>query len=164
MTKADTGDILHILLVEDNSSHAELIKRSFEQHKIPNRITHLKDGQTALDYLFEEGDYKNVACEIPHLILLDLRMPRMDGLEVLKQLKTHEGLNKVPVVILSTSASEIYVARAYEFHANSYLVKPTDYDKFSKLITDLGQYCMAWNQDPWYDEKLNPEISIKDLV
>jgi len=164
MTQADKGEILHILLVEDNSSHAEIIKRSFEQHNVPNQITHLTDGQTALDYLFEEGEYKNLACEIPHLILLDLRLPKIDGLEVLKHIKTHQGLNKIPVVILSTSAAEIDVARAYECHANSYLVKPMDYDKFSKLIADLGQYWMSWNQDPWDDDKLNPELSIKDLV
>ncbi len=162
-TKAAPED-LHILLVEDNEAHAEMIKRSFEQHSVPNRITHFKDGQAAVDFLFLEGDFAGGEYDIPHVILLDLRLPKMDGLEVLKRIKTDPGMAKVPVVVLSTSAAERDVAKAYTYHANSYLVKPMEFEEFRKMMVDLGFYWMNWNQDPWDKKKLNPELNVNDLV
>lgn len=164
MVNNSSGEPIHILLVEDNDAHAELVKRGFEQHRVLNRITHLKDGKAAIDFLFTEGEYSEAELDLPHIILLDLRLPKVDGLEVLKQIKSDQGMNKIPVVILSTSAAEQDVARAYSFHANSYLVKPMDYDKFRELMADLGYYWMAWNQDPWDKQKLNPELDVKDLL
>lgn len=143
------GEPLHLLLVEDNEAHAELIKRSFNQHRVANRITHVQDGQAALDYLFAQGEHQGAKVDMPHLVLLDLRLPKVDGLDVLRKIKTDESLQKMPVVILTTSAAEKDLAMAYKYNANSYVVKPIDYEKFHQLMDDLGYYWMGWNQDPW---------------
>jgi len=149
MSEKINGKPLHILLVEDNEAHAELVMRSFEHHRVSNQITHVQDGQAALDYLLNQGDYAQSAPELPHVVLLDLRLPKVDGLEVLKRIKTNNKLIKLPVVILTTSAAEKDIAEAYEYHANSYVVKPMDFEKFEKLMDDMGYYWMAWNRDPW---------------
>lgn len=146
------GQLLSILLVEDNLAHAELIKRSFEDHKVANQITHVPDGEQALDYLFQRGAFSDKRKNPrPHVILLDLRLPRIDGLDVLKQIRTadDEALKRVPVVILTTSDAEKDVAQAYERHANSYVVKPLDFEGFSGLMNDLGFYWLGWNYYPW---------------
>lgn len=134
-----------ILLVEDNPDHAELIVRSFEDHPIRNRILHLSDGEAALDYLLEASPK---APPLPRLVLLDLRLPKVDGLEVLRQIRNHPILNELPVVVLSTSKADNDVDRAYNRHANSYLVKPLDFASFTSLITDLGYYWLGWNHFP----------------
>lgn len=149
MASAINGQPLRILLVEDNEAHAEMVLRSFEKHRVSNRITHVKDGQQALDFVFQQGAFADTEIAHPHVILLDLRLPKIDGLEVLKRIKTDENLLKIPVVILTTSAAEKDVASAYEYRANSYVVKPMDFDKFEQLMDDLGYYWMAWNHDPW---------------
>ena len=144
------GNPLTILLVEDNPDHAELIFRSLKDHRVANKIYHVIDGETALDYLFRRGDYAAAGkSPRPHLILLDLRLPKIDGLEVLKKIKISRKLRMIPVVILTTSEAERDVARAYEYHANSYLVKPVDFGNFSQLMIDLGFYWLAWNYHPW---------------
>ena len=153
----------NILLVEDNEAHAEIIMRCFEQHRVPNHVTHLKDGQAALDYLFIEGEYEDKNVDLPHIVFLDLRLPKVDGLEVLKRIKTEKGLNKLPVVILTTSAAEKDAAMAYDYHANSYLVKPMDYEHFKAMLDNVGHYWMTWNQDPWEISKLEPQLNIGDL-
>jgi CheY-like chemotaxis protein len=140
---------LNILLVEDNNAHAELVKRSLEGHAIPNRIIHVSDGESALDYLFRRGRFTDPDhSPLPHFVLLDLRLPRADGLEVLRQIRTAPELDKLPVVILTTSEAERDVAKAYAYHANSYLVKPLDFDQFSKLLDNLGLYWLKWNYHP----------------
>lgn len=107
------------------------------------------DGQTALDYLFRRGEYEDPKTSPrPHMILLDLRLPRVDGLEVLHQIKERDELKNVPVIILTTSEAEKDVARAYDNHVNSYLVKPVGFDEFSKLMNDLGFYWLGWNTHP----------------
>jgi CheY-like chemotaxis protein len=142
------GEPMVLLLIEDNAAHAEMVKRSFEQHKVANVVQHVDDGQKALDYLFREGEYTDAdKYPLPHFILLDLRLPKVDGLEVLRQIKTSDDLLKTPVVVLTTSAADKDIAMAYEYHANSYVVKPMDFAKFKTLMEDLGYYWMIWNQN-----------------
>ena len=144
------GEALVILLIEDNPAHAELIRRNFETHRIANRLYHVTDGEMALEYLFRRGAYADPErSPRPHLILLDLRLPKIDGLEVLKVIKTSQELRPIPVVILTTSEAEQDVLRAYQQHANSYLVKPVDFHQFTELMEELGFYWLAWNYDPW---------------
>ena len=141
-----------ILLVEDNDAHAELVKRSMEDSKVINRIYHVDDGEKALNFLFRRGDYEDPATSPrPNLILLDLRLPRVDGLEVLKAIRT-SSLNGMPVVILTSSEADADLARAYEYNASSYLVKPLDFEKFTAMMSDLGFYWLCWNKYPWKKE------------
>jgi len=152
MAKKDSlrGEPLTVLLVEDNEDHTELILRSLRDHRVANKIFHVADGEQALNYLFRRGDYTDPATSPrPHVILLDLRLPKIDGLEVLKEIRTSDELARTPVVILTTSRAEQDVARAYEYHANSYLVKPVDFDSFTRLMDDLGFYWLGWNHYPW---------------
>lgn len=143
------GEPILVMLVEDNVDHAELVIRTLEQHRIANRIRHFSDGQSALDYLMRRGEFSDPALSPrPHVILLDLRLPRVDGLEVLEQIKRTDGIQSIPVVILTTSEAEKDVARAYFNHANSYLVKPLGFDEFRKLMEDLGFYWLGWNTHP----------------
>lgn len=143
------GEPIFVMLVEDNLDHAELVMRTLEDHRIANKIKHFTDGQTALDYLLRRGEYSDpAATPRPHVILLDLRLPRVDGLEVLQTIKEDENLKAIPVVILTTSEAEKDVARAYYNHANSYLVKPLGYEEFRKLMEDLGFYWLGWNTHP----------------
>ncbi len=144
------GEPLTILLVEDNPDHAELIMRTMEDFQVANTINHLKDGQAALDYLNGRGAYADrKQFPLPHLVLLDLRLPKVDGLDVLKEVKTDDLLRAIPVVILTTSEAERDMAMAYEYHANSYVTKPVNFAEFSKLLKDLGFYWLAWNRHPW---------------
>jgi CheY-like chemotaxis protein len=144
-----TGEPLHILLVEDNEAHAELVIRGMRDQLVANRIHHVADGEQALDYLFNRGAYADTAKNPrPNLILLDLRLPRVDGLEVLKIIKTTPHLLRIPVVILTSSDAESDIARSYDHHANSYVVKPLDFKTFTKLMKDLGFYWLGWNAKP----------------
>jgi CheY-like chemotaxis protein len=143
------GKPVLVMLVEDNPDHAELVIRTLEDHRIANKIEHFSDGQSALDYLFRREKYGNPAdSPRPHVILLDLRLPRVDGLEVLKVIKDNDDLKNIPVVVLTTSEAEKDVTRAYSHHVNSYLVKPVGYEEFSKLMNDLGFYWLGWNTHP----------------
>jgi CheY-like chemotaxis protein len=147
------GEPLVILLVEDNPDHTELIKRNLANHRILNKIYNVSDGEAALDYLFRRGNFADPQkSPRPHLVLLDLRIPKIDGLEVLKEIKSSDLLKKTPVVILTTSEAENDIKIAYENHANSYLVKPVDFDTFRQLMTDLGFYWLAWNRHPFFDK------------
>ncbi|MCB8943896.1 MAG: response regulator [Ardenticatenaceae bacterium] len=141
-----TGALLKILLVEDNPAHAELIIRSLEDHKVPNDIYHAYDGEVALDYLFQRGPYNDALQNPrPHVILLDIRMPKIDGIQVLKEIKASTELKHIPVIILTTSEAEADVQKAYQNYANSYLVKPVDFDEFMQLMDELGFYWLNWN-------------------
>ena len=140
------GEPLLILLVEDNPAHARLVLRGLKDHKIANRITHVSDGQEALDYLFHHGQYSDKAKNpLPHVVLLDLRLPKVDGLEVLKEIKTSPELQRIPVVILTTSEAEKDIAQAYDYHANAYLAKPVDFNEFMNQMNDLGFFWLCWN-------------------
>jgi CheY-like chemotaxis protein len=143
------GEPLLILLVEDNEDHAELIKRSLAQNRVANRIYWVGDGEKALHYLFREGEYKDPKnSPRPNLILLDLRLPRVDGLEVLGRIKGTSDLQRIPVVILTSSSAENDIVKSYDAHANSYIVKPVDFVKFTQLMDDLGFYWLGWNERP----------------
>ena len=142
-------DTKMVLLVEDDPDHAELILRSLQNHRVAIEVCHLSDGETALDYLFRRRGFAELAARPhPHLILLDLRLPRIDGMEVLREIKASEELKDIPVVILSTSQAEGDVDRAYRNRANSYLVKPMEFDEFVRLIDELGSYWLSLNCKP----------------
>jgi CheY-like chemotaxis protein len=142
------GEPILVMLVEDNLDHAELVIRALADHRVANRIIHFTDGQSALDYLFRRGEYVDTSNPRPHVILLDLRLPRVDGMQVLQAVKESQDLRQIPVVVLTTSEAEKDVARAYNNHANSYLVKPVGYEEFVKLMQDLGFYWLNWNMPP----------------
>jgi two-component system, response regulator len=143
------GEPLVILLVEDNDDHAELVMRAMREHRVANIIYRVVDGQDALDFLFHREKYKDPGkSPSPNLILLDLRLPRVDGLEVLRTVKESTDLRRIPVVVLTSSSAESDVARSYDFHANSYVVKPLDFSTFTRLMRDLGFYWLGWNTKP----------------
>ena len=143
------GDMITILLVEDNEDHAELVRRNFAEHLVANTIHHARDGEEALHYLLHKGKYADSATSpTPHLVLLDLRLPKIDGIDVLKQIKASDTLRSIPVVVLTSSYAEQDIAKAYANSANSYLVKPVDFGKFTRLMHDLGYYWLAWNTHP----------------
>jgi two-component system, response regulator len=143
------GEPLTILLVEDNEAHAELVMRGMRDQRVANRIYHVLDGEQALDYLFCRGKFSDVTtCKKPNLILLDLRLPRIDGLEVLRIIKENPELRRIPVVILTSSDAESDIAKSYDYHANSYVVKPLDFKTFTRLMEDLGFYWLGWNASP----------------
>lgn len=151
--KTAIGAPLNILLVEDNPAHAELVIRSFKDHEIASNIYHVANGELALDYLFRRRDFTDEeAYPLPHIILLDIRMPKVNGIDVLKELKASEELRHIPVVILTTSEAEQDVANAYKHYVNSYLVKPVEFDKFMKLMEELGFYWLRWN----HNQKIAP--------
>ncbi|MEN6348777.1 MAG: response regulator [Syntrophomonas sp.] len=144
------GEVLIILLVEDNEDHAELVKRNFKAQRIANKIIHVSDGEEALNYLFRRGIYsQDEMYPLPNLILLDLRLPKIDGLTVLKEIKSSEQLRVIPTVILTSSDSEKDIKTAYRNHVNSFLVKPIDFGKFSNLMEELGMYWLGWNTNPY---------------
>lgn len=144
------GEPLTILLVEDNPDHAELVMRNMQDFQVANTIIHVEDGEAALDYLYGRREYADRnQFPLPHLMLLDLRLPKIDGLEVLREVKNNADLRAMPVVVLTTSDVERDMAMAYEFHANSYVTKPVSFTEFSRLLKDLGFYWLAWNKRPW---------------
>jgi CheY-like chemotaxis protein len=143
------GEPVVILFVEDDPAHVEIVQRNFDTCRVANRLIHVADGQAALDYLNHQGEYSDPATSPrPSTILLDLRLPKVDGLEVLKRIKADPKLKAIPVVILTTSKAEIDMVKAYEYHANSYLVKPMDFTQFTQLMETFGYYWLAWNQSP----------------
>ena len=144
------GAPIVVLLVEDDPAHAEIVRRNLLKSRIANRLEHVGDGQAALDYLYRRNGFIDpAAAPRPGLILLDLRLPRVDGIEVLKTIKRDPDLAGIPVVILTTSSAEADMARAYDCHANSYLVKPVEFEHFVELMEMLGYYWLAWNQNPF---------------
>jgi CheY-like chemotaxis protein len=143
------GQPIDILLVEDDLAHAEIVRRNLSDFRVANRIIHVEDGQTALDYLFRHGAYVDPkSSPRPHLILLDLRLPKVDGLEVLRVIKKDNDLRGIPTVVLTTSSAESDMVKAYDNGAGSYLVKPVDFEKFTKLMDAFGFYWLAWNKYP----------------
>jgi len=136
-----------ILLVEDNDDHAELVLRTFDSLGETVTVRRLVDGEQALDYLLRRGAFTDPSsAPRPDLTLLDLRLPKVDGLEVLRQVKESEALRGMPIIVLTTSAAEADVAKAYHHHANAYLVKPIEFVEFNDLLRDLGLFWLMWNK------------------
>ena len=138
---------LLLLLVEDNPDHAELVLRCLEGSPVPLRVVHVTDGDAALGYLTGRAPFA-APHDHPSLVLLDLRLPKVDGLDVLRQIKSSPDLCRIPVVVLTSSDAEGDVTRAYAAHANSYLVKPTDTDRLERMLHDVGRYWLGWNYPP----------------
>jgi CheY-like chemotaxis protein len=144
------GEPVVILLVEDDPAHAEIVIRNLEGFRVANRLIHVDDGQKALDYLYRRGEFNEPEqAPRPGLILLDLRLPKVDGLEVLEAVKGDPNLSQIPVVVLTTSAAETDMIRAYKNHANSYLVKPVTFPEFVEMMKIIGYYWLAWNEFPF---------------
>lgn len=137
---------LRVLLVEDDPDHAELVRRGLEEYGSRLQLTHVADGESALEYLKDRAPRSTPGR--PHLILLDLRLPRMDGLEVLREIKATPDLADIPCVVLTTSRAEGDMVKAYRLHANSYLVKPGDYGRFVELIAGVERYWLQVNVKP----------------
>ena len=136
-----------VLLVEDNESHYVLIERGMSQSQMEFNLIRVQDGEEALEYLRNIYDPENSNPK-PKLILMDLRLPRMDGLDVLKTIKKSDELWDIPVVVLTSSMAEPDIVRAYHYHANGYLVKHIDYSDFKEQITDTVKYWLKWNITP----------------
>lgn len=140
---------LEIILVEDNMNDAELTIRALKKNKIVNNIVHLKDGKDAIDYMFCQGAYADrVLQNNASLVLLDLRMPGMSGIEVLKKIKGNEQTKYLPVVVLTSSKESPDIEECYRLGVNSYIVKPVEIENFSKAVTQIGIYWLLLNQPP----------------
>lgn len=139
---------VEILFVEDNPRDAELTMRALKNGGLANRLLWVKDGAQALDYLFRRGAYAEREDLHPRLVLLDLKMPRVDGIEVLQAIKGDERTRRIPVVVMTSSQEESDVARSYDLGANSYVVKPVNFAAVAALVHDAGFYWLAINRTP----------------
>lgn len=138
-----------ILLVEDNPSDIALTKRAFEKGKIANNLVVVEDGQEALDYIFCENKYANRdKSQMPALVLLDLKLPKVDGLEVLKRIRAADKIKRLPIIILTSSREEQDVAASYDLGVNSYIRKPVNFYHFAESIKQLGLYWLVINEPP----------------
>ena len=138
-----------ILLVEDNPHDVELALHAFREHKLANQIQVVRDGAEALDFLFRQGQYSSLdGHALPQVILLDLKLPKIDGLEVLRQIKAHPSVQKIPVVVMTSSQQESDLVNSYNLGVNSYIVKPVDFDQFTKAVQLIGFYWLLLNKVP----------------
>jgi len=142
-----THENIDILLVEDNEDDAELTIRSLKKAKLANNLLHVKDGALALDFLFCRKSFaRRPAGNYPKVILLDIKMPKVDGIEVLRQIKTNEATKHVPVVIMTSSKEQQDIINSYNLGVNSYVVKPVEFENFAKAVSDLGMYWLLINE------------------
>ena len=137
-----------ILLAEDSPADAEMAIDALRDANLANPIVHVEDGVEALDYLLQRGAFAGREEGLPAVLLLDIKMPRMDGLEVLKNIRSHEKLKKLPVVILSSSREESDLARSWDLGVNAYVVKPVDVDQFFEAVKLLGTFWAVINEAP----------------
>lgn len=141
-------ELVEILYAEDNSRDAELTIRALKNGGLANALLWVKDGQQALDFLFRTGEYANRDDTVPRLILLDLKMPKVDGIEVLRAIRADERTRRIPVVVMTSSQEESDVARSYDLGVNSYVVKPVDFAAMTELARQAGYYWLAINKVP----------------
>lgn len=140
---------IEILLVEDNAGDAEMTIRALRKNNLANNLMHVKDGAQALDFIFAQGEYANRAHKnLPKIVVLDLKMPKVNGIEVLRRIKADERTRRMPVVVLTSSKEDPDVEECYRLGVNSYVVKPVEFDEFFKAVSDLGLYWMIVNQPP----------------
>jgi two-component system response regulator len=145
---------VEVLLVEDNMHDAEMTIRSLKKVNLANNLVHVKDGEEALEFIFAQGKFAGRdLVNAPKVILLDIKMPKVDGIEVLRRIKADEGTRCIPVVIMTSSKEELDIVSSYELGVNSYVVKPVDFEGFAKAVSQLGMYWLLTNQPP-----LSPHI------
>jgi two-component system, response regulator len=140
---------IEILLVEDNPNDAELTIRALRKSNLANRVCHVKDGEEALDYLFGRGSYAGRDLqEVPRVVLLDLKLPKVDGIEVLRRLKSDGKMRRTPVVVLTSSREDRDLDECYRLGANSYIIKPVEFDSFIRAVSELSLYWLILNEPP----------------
>jgi two-component system response regulator len=140
---------VEILLVEDNPNDAELALRALKENNLANNVIRVCDGEEAIDYIFARGPFKGgVGMNIPKLILLDLKLPKIDGLELLKLIKADPVMKLIPIVVLTSSNEESDMIESYRLGVNSYIVKPVDFDKFIESVRNIGFYWLLVNKQP----------------
>jgi CheY-like chemotaxis protein len=143
-----TTNVKRILLVEDSEQDIELTLAALEAHNVANEVDAVRDGAEALDYLYRRGAYETRSADQPVVVLLDLKMPRVDGLEVLRQIKADPELKKIPVVMLTSSREEQDLVRSYELGVNAYVVKPVNFAQFMDSVKQLGCFWAVINEPP----------------
>jgi two-component system, response regulator len=149
MSHPSNPNAVEILLVEDNPHDAELTLRALHKRKLANNVLHVKDGQEAIHWLFGTGPYRDRdTVQKPKLVLLDLKLPKIDGLEVLRVLRAKPETKLIPVVILTSSRQEQDIVESYRLGVNSYIVKPVSFDNFSEAVAVAGHYWLLVNQEP----------------
>lgn len=142
----ETFHEIEILLVEDNPNDAELAIRALKKNNLANHIIHVEDGEEALNYFFDEKGMEKPMVKAPKVILLDLKLPKISGLEVLKKLKLHENTRAIPVVMLTSSKEERDIIESYKLGVNSFITKPVDFDQFVEAVKNIGLYWLLLNQ------------------
>jgi two-component system, response regulator len=143
MAKSTENNLVEILLVEDNPDDAELTIRALRKNYLANNILHLADGEEALDFLFSSN-----SSSMPKIVLLDIKMPKVNGIEVLKRLKSDPDRRIIPVVVLTSSREERDIIETYKLGVNAYIVKPVEFDKFIKAVSEIGIFWLILNQSP----------------
>jgi len=143
-----TTPLKRIILVEDSPRDAEIALRAFSEYNLANEVMHLRDGVEALDYLYTRGDFADRAHGHPALILLDLKMPRLDGMDVLQTVKSDPALKTIPIVVMTSSREEPDLERAYELGANAYVVKPVKFKEFIDAVKQVGSFWALLNEPP----------------
>jgi two-component system response regulator len=139
---------IEIILVEDNMDDATLVIRALKKNNLANKLVHLKDGAEALEFIFGPGGQEDLINKPPRVILLDLKMPKINGMEVLEKVKSDPRTKAIPVVVLTSSAEDPDIKRCYDLGANSYIVKPVEFDNFTKAVSNLGLYWLILNHPP----------------
>ena len=142
------NELKRIMLVEDSARDVELTLAALEEHNLANEVIVTRDGAEALDYLYRRGNFATRSSGNPAVILLDIKMPKVDGLEVLRHLKADSNLNMIPVVMLTSSREEKDLIESYRLGVNAYVVKPVDFDKFVKVVSELGLFWAVINETP----------------
>jgi CheY-like chemotaxis protein len=147
-----TSKQVEIVLVEDNPHDAELALRALKTYNLANNLIWLKDGVEALDFIFAQGQYSDRSIEdVPKVVLLDLKLPRVNGLEVLEKVKSDLRTKSIPVVVLTSSSEERDIVTSYNLGVNSYIIKPVDFDKFVEAAKEVGLYWLLLNKTPHTD-------------